>query len=205
MVVAINGSPRKDGNTAQMLKAALDKADDLGVDTAFLQVSEAIKELKVPYCIHCSSPCRGVCYEGTRLEEMFDLLRRADGLILGSPVYFGTVAAPLKAFWDKTRRIRKELALLNVVGGAVAVGGSRFGGQETTLRAMHDMMLTQGMTLVGDGHFSGDAGHHGACAQQPAGDDHQVFERTRLLVQRVVEVARATADLRRMNRVAVHG
>jgi multimeric flavodoxin WrbA len=136
---------------------------------------------------------------------MFDLLRRADGLILGSPVYFGTVAAPLKAFWDKTRRIRKELALLNVVGGAVAVGGSRFGGQETTLRAMHDMMLTQGMTLVGDGHFSGDAGHHGACAQQPAGDDHQVFERTRLLVQRVVEVARATADLRRMNRVAVHG
>ena len=97
---------------------------------------------------------------------MFDLLRRADGILLGSPVYFGTVSAQLKSFWDKTRLLRREKYLINVVGGALAVGGSRFGGQETTLRALQDMMLCQGMIVVGDAHLEEDAGHQG---RGPAG------------------------------------
>jgi multimeric flavodoxin WrbA len=209
LVLAINGSPRKDGNTARVLKATLDEAAALGADTAFIQVSDALEAVKVPYCIHCSIQCKGVCYEGTALVGMFDLLRRADGVLLGSPVYFGTVSAQLKSFWDKTRRLRREFALLNVVGGAVAVGGARFGGQETTVRALHDMMLVQGMTLVGDGHMSGDAGHQGVCTQQFVGNDQpanerarQVDKRMRLLVHRVVEVARATAELREAGRAA---
>jgi len=39
------------------------------------------------------------------------------------------------------------------------------------LRALHDMMLVQGMILVGDGHASADAGHHGCCSQAPASGD----------------------------------
>ncbi len=205
LIVAINGSPRKDGNTAYLLKAALDEAGTLGAETAYIQAAEEIKEAKIPFCAHCSTPCKGVCYEGTALAETLDLLRRADGVILGSPVYFATVSAQLKAFWDKTRRLRKDFALLNVVGGAVVTGGSRFGGQETTVGALHDMMLTQGMTIVGDGHLSGDAGHQGACAQQPAQDDSEVDKRMRLLVRRVVEVARVTAELRRAARTAAKG
>lgn len=202
LVVAINGSPRKNGNTAELLKAALAEAAALGVDTAFIQASDGIKAAKIPYCAHCSTPCSGVCYEDTALVEMFDLLRRADAVLLGSPVYFGTVSAPLKCFWDKTRKLRKEYALLNVVGGVVTNGSSRFGGQETTVRALHDMMLTQGMTVIGDGHFSGDAGHHGACAQQPIQNDPEVYKRIRLLTYRVVELARATAELRKEGRAA---
>ncbi len=153
--------------------------------------------LKAQYCLHCSSPCKGACYEGTRLAEMFDILRQADGLLLGSPVYFGTVAAPLKAFWDKTRCLRKEKALLNVVGGGVVTGASRFGGQEATLRALHEMMLSQGMTIVGDGHLTdADAGHHGACAQEPVLNDRWALERARVLGRRVFEVAQATVPLR---------
>ncbi|ACA59035.1 flavodoxin family protein [Candidatus Desulforudis audaxviator] len=205
LIVAVNGSPRKDGNTAYLLKAALDEAGAMGAQTAYIQASEVIKEAKIPFCAHCSTPCKGVCYEGTALAEALDLLREADGVILGSPVYFATVSAQLKAFWDKTRRLRKDFALLNVVGGAVVTGGSRFGGQETTVRALHDMMMTQGMTIVGDGHLSGDAGHQGACAQQPARDDSEVDKRMRLLVRRVVEVARATAELRRAARTAAKG
>ncbi|MDI6688874.1 MAG: NAD(P)H-dependent oxidoreductase [Actinomycetota bacterium] len=40
------------------------------------------------------------------MEEVFNLLKQADGVVLGSPVYFGTVSAQMKAFWDKTRDIR---------------------------------------------------------------------------------------------------
>lgn len=205
LIVALNGSPRKNGNTAQLLRSALDDAMALGADTSFVQASDGIKGLEIPYCVHCSTPCKGVCYQGTALAEMLDLLRQADGMIIGSPVYFGTVSAPLKCFWDKTRKLRKEFALMNVVGGAVVTGGSRFGGQETTIRALQDMMLTQGMTIVGDGHLSGDAGHHGAAAQQPIKDDPQIYKRTRLVIHRVVEVARATAELRKAGRAAVQG
>lgn len=196
LILAVNGSPHREGNTAMMLKAALEEIKGPGVETGFIQVSEALSGLKQPYCICCSTPCTGKCYRGTQLEEVFNLFRRADGIILGSPVYFGTVSAQLKTLWDKSRLLRKEKVLLNVVGGAVVNGGARFGGQETTLRAMHDMMLVQGMTVVGDGYVEDDAGHQGACAKRPVQEDPQGFARARILGKRILEVARATRELR---------
>ena len=53
-----------------------------------------------------TNPCSGVCYKGTELEEAFELLEKADGVIFGSPVYFGTVSAQMKAFADKARGLR---------------------------------------------------------------------------------------------------
>jgi len=196
IILAINGSPRPDGNTAHLLHSVRQIVEDAGAEFIFLQVSEILKGQKVPYCVACSSPCAGKCFRGTKLEETFKTMRKADGIIIGSPVYFSTVSAPLKAFWDKTRSLRREKALLNVVGGAVTVGNARYGGQETALRAIHDMMLCQGMTVVGDGFSEDDAGHQGACAQEPAGEDAQALKRVQALAKRVVEVARATRGLR---------
>ncbi len=196
LIVAINGSPNPKGNTAHMLRVALDEVAGAGGECHFMQVSELIGSAKVPYCVACSNPCKGHCFRGTALEEAFGLLRRCDGIIMGSPVYFCTVSAQLKSFWDKTRSLRKDKALLNVVGAALAVGAARFGGQETTLRAMQDMMLCQGMTVVGDGFIDDDAGHQGACAQRPSSEDQDGIKRTRVLARRVLEVARATMELR---------
>ena len=196
LILAINGSPRPDGNTARLLRSIRQIVEDAGAEFIFLQAWEIMKGQKVPYCLACSSPCEGKCFRGTQLEETFQIMRKADGIIVGSPVYFSTVSAPLKAFWDKTRSLRREKALLNVVGGAVTVGNARFGGQETTLRALHDMMLCQGMTVVGDGFPGDDAGHQGVCAQEPAGEDAQALQRVQLLAKRVIAVARATRSLR---------
>lgn len=196
LILAVNGSPRPDGNTAHMLRAALEVVRAAGVESSLVQVSEAMSGLKVPYCVACSDICEGKCYKGTKLEETLNLMRRADGIIIGSPVYFCTVSAPLKALWDKTRPLRKQKALLNVVGGALAVGGARFGGQETTMRAIQDMMLCQGMTIVGDGYWEDDAGHQGACAQRPSDQDADGLKRACVLARRVVEVAQATRELR---------
>ncbi|TYO97280.1 flavodoxin family protein [Desulfallas thermosapovorans] len=195
-IVAINGSPNAKGNTALMLRVALEEITAAGGEGHFMQVSDLMTKSKVPYCVACSNPCEGNCFRNTALEEAYNLLRRCDGIIMGSPVYFCTVSAPLKAFWDKTRFLRKDKALLNVVGGALAVGASRFGGQETTLRSMQDMMFCQGMTVVGDGFIDYDSGHLGACAQRPVEDDRDGLIRTRILARRVLEVAQATAGLR---------
>jgi len=196
LVLAVNGSPNKSGNTANMLNTALEEVRTAGAEGVFIQVSEVLKSTKIPFCTACSNPCEGKCYRGTSLEETFELMRRADGIIIGSPVYFCTVSAQLKGFWDKTRKLRTNKWLLNTVGGALAVGGARFGGQETTLRAIHDMMLCQGMTVVGDGYYADDAGHQGGCCQRPSGEDREGLNRTRILARRVVEVAEATKSLR---------
>ncbi|MDA8096011.1 MAG: flavodoxin family protein [Desulforudis sp.] len=200
LILALNGSPHKNGNTAKLLRMALAEAEQQGAQTEFLQVSEAMAGLKQVYCVQCSTPCKGVCYEGTLLGEMLDTLRQADGMVIGSPVYFGTVSAQLKSFWDKTRKLRKDLALLNVVGGCVVSGGSRFGGQETTMRALQDMMLVQGMTVVGDGFTGDDAGHIGACAKSPVDSDPEVDQRVRILARRVCQVAHATQEIRALSR-----
>ena len=200
-ILALNGSPHKEGNTAVLLNNALKEIRADGVKTGLLHVAEGVYDARNPFCLYCSTPCDGRCYKNTRLGKMLNLLGRADGVLLGSPVYFGTVSAQLKSFWDKTRALRREKQLLNVVGGALAVGGSRFGGQETTLRALQDMMLCQGMIVVGDAHQDDDAGHQGACAQQPAGDDRAGLARSRILARHVLQVARSTVGLRQRKNV----
>ena len=197
LILGLNGSPREDGNTAFLLKIALQTAGEMGAETKLIHVAEALETSKVPYCNLCTEPCVGICSKGNRLGASYELMREADGIIIGSPVYFGTVTAQLKGFWDKTRFLRKDKALVNTVGGVLSVGGARFGGQETTVRAVQDMMLVQGMTVIGDGYFDDDAGHQGACAQRPADQDDFGIKRAQILARRVVEVAGATVDLRK--------
>ncbi len=196
LIVAINGSPNPDGNTAHLLKQILAAIPAEHAQTALLQADEIIEASGPPFCHVCATPCPGACYQGTPLADAFAQLAEADAIILGSPVYFGTITAPLKALFDKSRKLRAEKALLNTIGAAVAVGAARFGGQETTVRALHDIMLVHGMILVGDGDASSDCGHHGVCAQRPAQEDAFAQGRTQSLAKRIVTVAKATQTIR---------
>lgn len=196
LILGLNGSPNTDGNTMYMLNEALAAARELGAETKLVHVAEVVTTAATLFCDACTNPCAGVCYQGTELENLFNLIKSADGIILGSPVYFGTVASPLKLLWDKSRALRKEKALIDVVGAAISVGASRFGGQETTVRALQDMMLVHGMTLVGDGVYQDDAGHLGASSQRPAEKDPEAAKRCKILGRRVAEVAQATMPLR---------
>jgi multimeric flavodoxin WrbA len=196
LIIGLNGSPSKEGNTAFLLDAALSEIRSLGADTQLIQCSEALKGLKNPYCLACSSPCSTKCYQGKELEKVYSLLARCDGIILGSPVYFGTVSGQMKTFWDKSRALRYHKSLLNVVGGAVSVGGARYGGQETTLRALQDIMLIHGMILVGDGYIDDDCGHQGVAAHKPSQEDDNALLRARILGRRLVQVCAATSNIR---------
>ncbi|MDD2619338.1 MAG: flavodoxin family protein [Syntrophomonadaceae bacterium] len=196
LVVGINGSPHVRGNTAFLLRQALEECKKLGAVTKLINCQQILKDQKNPFCMACASPCPGKCFKGKELSTAFELISKTDGLLLGSPVYFGTVSAQLKAFWDKGRSLRGEKKLLNVVGGALAVGASRFGGQETTIRAIHDMLLIQGMITVGDGYYQDDCGHMGGAAQRPAEGDDNAINRCRILGKRIFEVADATRKLR---------
>ncbi|NLK52410.1 MAG: flavodoxin family protein [Syntrophomonadaceae bacterium] len=198
LIIGLNGSPNKEGNTAYLLKEALSEVRSLGADTELIHCTQVLKGLKHPFCLSCSSPCSAKCYEGTVLEKVFEQFSRCAGIILGSPVYFGTVSGQMKAFWDKSRAVRHKKTLLNVVGGALAVGGARFGGQETTLRALQDIMLVHGMIVIGDGYMDDDCGHQGVAAQRPSELDDNARQRAQILARRMVQVCKATQSIRNL-------
>lgn len=186
-IVGLNGSPRNNSNVKFLMGSVLDKCSALGAKTEIIDAAEAIESARYPFCIVCSNPCSGECYKGTYLERAFEKIIKADALIIGSPVYFGSMSAQLKAFFDKTRRLRSEKALIGKRCAFIAVGASRFGGQEATLAAMHAMALVQGMTILGTGHNSFDAGHLGVSSQQPSDKDDFALSRCESLALRVME------------------
>ncbi|HOJ33104.1 MAG TPA: NAD(P)H-dependent oxidoreductase [Candidatus Hydrogenedentes bacterium] len=92
-----------------------------------------------------------------------DFLNSA-GIIAGSPVYYGTMAAELKAIFDKFVHLRDKME--NKVGAAFATSGDAAGGRETTLLSILQAMLINGMIIVGDPLDA--TGHYGvSCAGTP--------------------------------------
>ncbi len=195
--ILINGSCNQMGDTHKMLSIVEGHLAKDGADVELVHAAALLADLDPPYCTDCGDDCAGSCYAGTALEGFFSRLAGADIVIAGSPVYFGTVSAPLKGMWDLTRTLRKEKSLLYTVGAAMSVGGGRFGGQETTVRAIHDMMFIQGMIIVGDSN-SESIGHQGVCAT--TGVDTAAEERLKVLSRAVIDVGAATMTLRSSNR-----
>ena len=78
-----------------------------------------------------------------------DDLRECAGLVLGSPVRFGNMAAPLMAFFDGTSSLWLTGVLAGKPAGAFASGSTMHGGQETTPLGMLLPLLHHGMLLVG--------------------------------------------------------
>jgi NAD(P)H dehydrogenase (quinone) len=76
-----------------------------------------------------------------------DLLR-ADGIILGSPTYYGTLASEMKTFIDRSVKIHGKLE--GKVGGAFSSGGGLGGGVETTVLDLTKALLIHGMIVQGD-------------------------------------------------------
>jgi NAD(P)H dehydrogenase (quinone) len=73
---------------------------------------------------------------------------KADGIILGSPNYYGTMAAEMKAFLDKSVQYHGKLE--GKVGAAFSSGGGLGGGVETTVLDMLKALLIHGMVIQGD-------------------------------------------------------
>ena len=124
------------------------------------------------------------------VEEIFEKMSNADAILIGSPVYFGSVSAQLKALFDKGRKIRGQKTLIGKKIMAFSVGASKYGGQELTINTIHNLALVQGMTILGDGDNEFDAGHHGVAAQRPAKDDISANQRIDVAVNRILKELR---------------
>ena len=106
------------------------------------------------------------------------------GVIAGSPVYFGVMAAELKKIFDEFVGVRKRME--GKVGAAFATSGDPTGGKETTMMSIIQALMIYGLVVVGDPMSA--TGHYGvACVGAP---DDKTEENAMKLGQRVAEVAK---------------
>ena len=190
MIAIINGSPNSEkGNCGAIVKKIEEIMAEQGASCKIINSVEVLKTMKFPFCTACMTPCEAVCSKGTALENAFDIVREAEGVIMISPVYFGSISGELKALWDLFRYLRREKAFYNKFGAAVSVGATKFGGQETALRTMHEMMMVQGMLIAGDA-YGENMGHFGAAFVRPAVNDSEGIKSLERTVMRMIEITK---------------
>ncbi len=157
LVLGIAGSPRLNGNTSYAVQRALEVVAAEGLETEFVTLADK----NIGFCTGCYA-CRAThaCVIDDDMPPIYDALRRCDGLILGSPVYMGLVSAQLKALMDRTIlfRLGGPFELCGKVGGAIACGAFRNGGQERVIAELQAFLLEHDMYVVSDGQPFSHAG-----------------------------------------------
>lgn len=160
-IIGINCSPRK-GQTTQKslevcLKAVHNESDDIETDII------EIADLDVRGCLGCGYCKKQLkCKQEDDFNSLIPVLSDEEvaGIIIATPVYLGTMTSQCKAFLDRTVVLaRNGFLLRNKVGGVLAVGGVRNGGQELTIQAVQAAMFCHDMVCVGGGT---KAAHFGA-------------------------------------------
>jgi multimeric flavodoxin WrbA len=150
-VVAFNGSPRKDGNTTILINHVFHELEKEGIGTELVQLSRK----EIHGCIACYK-----CFENKDqhcavkddiANECIEKMIKAEGIILGSPVYFADVTAEMKALIDRAGFVSLANGGMyrNKVGAAVAA--VRRSGAVHTLDGMNHFFLAAQMILVGRG------------------------------------------------------
>ena len=168
-ILGVSGSPNENGNTAYAIRYALDVLEKDSVDTRYMSLAGE----DIHPCIGCWKCIEsGECIFDDYMADVFDGIRWCDGLIIGSPVYLGLVTGQLKVMMDRCVPLRayrqKPFQLAGKVGGGIACGGFRNGGQELTLQCIHTFLLQQNMIAVSDGPAYS---HSGAAIVGRAQDD----------------------------------
>ena len=153
-VVAINGSPRKNGNTAQLLQTVCAKLNTQGVETETIQLgTEPLRG-----CVDC-----GVCkkeknsrcvYDDDPLNTIVAQMNAADGILLGSPTYFSNVTTNMKSLMDRAGRVSRVSGFtLRRKVGAPVVAMRRAGGTHVFSSINYFFLISQ-MIVPGSSYWN---------------------------------------------------
>jgi len=150
-VIGIVGSPRVGGNTETLVREALEAAAGEGAEVELIRL--AGKDVK---------PCDGcrLCKEKKEcqikdgFQPIFDRMVEADGIILSSPVYFGSATPQIKALIDRAGYLSGAMGRVfeNKVGGPIVV--ARRAGQNFTIAQLMFFFLEQGMIIPGSTYWN---------------------------------------------------
>ncbi len=161
-VLLINGSPKAKGNTAFALEQMAEVFADQGIETEIIHVgNQAIRG-----CIACGSCYRtGKCVFDDAVNEIAPKFEAADGIVVGSPVYYASANATLIALLDRlfySTHFDKRMK----VGAGVTV--ARRGGCSATFDELNKYFTISGMPVASSHYWNSIHGGKPGDAQQDA-------------------------------------
>ena len=161
-VLLINGSPKSNGNTAYSLAQMAQVFAEQGINTEMIHVgSQAIRGCIA--CGHCYKT--GKCIFNDLVNEVAPKFEEADGIVLGSPVYYASANATLVAFLDRlfySSHFDKRMK----VGACVAV--ARRGGCSSTFDELNKYFTITGMPVASSHYWNSVHGRIPGEAEQDA-------------------------------------
>jgi multimeric flavodoxin WrbA len=190
-VLGIVGSTRKNGNTEVLVREVLDAAAKEGAETEMIFLSEF--QLRPCNACHvCDRTTPPICTIKDDVEKLTELMVKADGFIIGSPVYYGGVTSEVKIFIDRIgylNRARERATFRNKIGGAVAV--ARRAGLMGTLDQLTGFLSSMNMILPGSVRVRGIGNKRGEVRK-----DEEGMREARMLGSEMVTLMRLTKELR---------
>ena len=162
-VVALNGSARKNGNTAILLNTVLEELQREGMETELIQMDG----IALPGCRACykcfKNKNRHCSVETDMLNEVIDKMLAAEGILLGSPTYFSDVTANMRAFIERCGFVARanDYMFKRKVGAAVVAvrrAGAipAFSGMNLFLHYMQMIMPGSSYWNIGIGRDPGE-------------------------------------------------
>jgi len=190
MILGISGSPRKKA-TEFVLSRALEMLSEMGFETKMFSV----RGKNIGFCQHCDYCLKNKeCKLKDDMYELYELLERAKGIVIATPVYNGGVSAQIKAIMDRCRAlVAKDFDFFRgKVGMAIAVGGDRVGGQELAIQQIITFYVLNGIIPVSGGAFGANLGATFWSRDSLEGvmEDEEGFRSLRKTVKRFAEVLR---------------
>jgi multimeric flavodoxin WrbA len=154
-VLGIVCSPRKNGNTEVMMRAALEKIEQAGFETELF----SLHGKNIQYCDACFACSKtGKCKIKDDMQPLYEKMQTADGIIFGTPVYWWDVSAQAKAVMDRTVCYYSNNGLSNKAAGVIVT--EQRSGSASAIETFTGFFAGQKMLCVGwaDG-VSGDEGY----------------------------------------------
>lgn len=151
--VALNGSPRKGGNTEILLQSALAPLNDAGWETELIQVGgKPVRGCLA--CGKCGELKNKQCIQKDCFNEIMAKLVEADAIIMGSPTYFTDVTSELKGIIDRAGYV--ALANGRIFSGKIgaAVVAMRRGGATHVYDTINHMFLMNQMLIPGSTYWN---------------------------------------------------
>lgn len=153
-IIAFNGSPRKGGNTEQLIEEVFKPIREAGIETEIVQLGGELLR-GCASCYTCFKTKDGKCVIKTdKMNEFISKVHQADAIILASPTYYGSASAEMKAFMDRLglTSIGQGRTLTRKVGAAVI--SVRRGGAVPVFDELNRFMLGSGMIVPGSTYWN---------------------------------------------------
>jgi multimeric flavodoxin WrbA len=153
-VVGINGSPRKNGNTAILIQTVLRELNQQGIETELIQLSgQTIQGCTA--CWACMKQKNKQCImTADFFNACFAKMVAADGIVLGSPVYSAGVTSQMKALIDRASMVLAANKGLFKYKAGAAVTAARRGGAICAFDTLTHFLHSKEMFLVGSTYWN---------------------------------------------------